>query len=56
METIRDRYDGWYQRLVTDALSVNDGVLDPPEGAGLGTGFDVSLLDHPETSICEMTL
>lgn len=56
METIRDRYDGWHQNLVTDSLSVTDGFLEPPQGPGLGTSFDESLLDHPETSVRETTL
>jgi L-alanine-DL-glutamate epimerase-like enolase superfamily enzyme len=51
METIRDRYDGWHRNLVTDALSVADGRLPVPEGPGLGTEFDESLLDHPDTTV-----
>jgi len=51
METIRDRYDGWHRNLVTDALPVRDGTLDPPPGPGLGTQFDESLLDHEATTV-----
>lgn len=51
METIRDRYDGWHRNLVTDPLPVRDGTLDLPEGPGLGTEFDESLLDHPDTTV-----
>jgi len=56
METIRDRYDGWHRNLVTDPLPVTDGTLEPPEGPGLGTSFDESLLQHPETIVRETTL
>lgn len=56
METIRDRYDGWHRNLVTDPLSVTNGALDLPTGAGLGTTFDESLLDHPDTTVRETTL
>lgn len=56
METIRDRYDGWHRNLVTDPLPVTDGTLDLPEGPGLGTSFDESLLDHPGTVVRETTL
>jgi L-alanine-DL-glutamate epimerase-like enolase superfamily enzyme len=56
MEAIRDRYDGWHCTLVTDPLSVTDGVLELPEGPGLGTQLDESLLDHPETTVHETTL
>ncbi|MFA9515959.1 mandelate racemase/muconate lactonizing enzyme family protein [Halopenitus sp. H-Gu1] len=51
METIRDRYDGWHRTLVTEPLSVEDGRLPIPEGPGLGTKFDESLLDHPDTHV-----
>ena len=51
METIRDRYDGWHRNLVTEPLSVEDGSLPVPEGPGLGTTFDESLLDHPGTEV-----
>ena len=51
METIRDRYDGWHRNLVTEPLSVEDGRLPVPEGPGLGTTFDESLLDHPGTEV-----
>ena len=51
METIRDRYDGWHRNLVTEPLSVEDGSLPVPEGPGLGTTFDKSLLDHPGTEL-----
>lgn len=56
METIRDRYNGWHQNLVTDSLTVTGGFLGLPEGPGLGTQFDESLLGHPETVVRETTL
>jgi L-alanine-DL-glutamate epimerase-like enolase superfamily enzyme len=56
MEAIRDRYDGWHRNLVTEPLSVTDGVIEPPDGPGLGTQLDESLLDHPETVVHETTL
>lgn len=51
MEAIRDRYAGWHQNLVTDSLVVEDGALSPPEGPGLGTELDESILDRPETIV-----
>lgn len=51
METIRDRYDGWHRNLVTDPLPVRDGRLPLPDGPGLGTSFDESLLDHVDTTV-----
>ncbi len=51
METIRDRYDGWHRNLVTEPLSVVDGELPIPDGPGLGTTFEESLLDHPDTTV-----
>jgi L-alanine-DL-glutamate epimerase-like enolase superfamily enzyme len=51
METIRDRYDGWHRNLVTEALPVRDGRLPLPEGPGLGTSFDESLLNDPSTEV-----
>ena len=51
METIRDRYDGWHQNIVTEPLPVRDGTLEPPDGPGLGTEFDESLLDHEATTV-----
>jgi L-alanine-DL-glutamate epimerase-like enolase superfamily enzyme len=56
METIRDRYDGWHQNLVTDSLVVEDGTLPLPEGPGLGTQLRESLLDHPDTTVRRTTL
>jgi L-alanine-DL-glutamate epimerase-like enolase superfamily enzyme len=51
MEAIRDRYDGWHNNLVTEPLSVEDGTLPVPDGPGLGTEFDASLLDHPDVRV-----
>jgi L-alanine-DL-glutamate epimerase-like enolase superfamily enzyme len=51
METIRDRYNGWHRNLVTESLSVKDGMLPIPEGPGLGTKFNESLLDHRDTQV-----
>ncbi|MFB6134156.1 MAG: mandelate racemase/muconate lactonizing enzyme family protein [Halanaeroarchaeum sp.] len=51
METIRDRYDGWYGSLVDEVLSVTDGTLPLPEGPGLGIEFETGLLDHPKTDV-----
>ncbi|MFB6112763.1 MAG: mandelate racemase/muconate lactonizing enzyme family protein [Halodesulfurarchaeum sp.] len=51
METIRDRYDGWHRNLVTEPLPVSNGTLPIPDGPGLGTEFDVSLLDHSDTEV-----
>jgi L-alanine-DL-glutamate epimerase-like enolase superfamily enzyme len=51
MEAIRDRYDGWHRNLVTEPLSVTDGRCPLPEGPGLGTEFDTSLLDHPDVTV-----
>ena len=51
METIRDRYNGWHRNIVTEPLSVEDGVLPVPDGPGLGTEFNESLLDHPDTRV-----
>ena len=56
METIRGRYDGWHRNLVTESLEVDDGRLPLPEGPGLGTALDESLLDHPETIVEETTV
>lgn len=56
METIRDRYEGWHQNLVTEPLPVRDGTLRLPDGPGLGTEFDESLLDHPDTIVRETAL
>ena len=51
MEAIRDRYDGWHNNLVTEPLSATDGCLPIPDGPGLGTEFDTSLLDHPDVTV-----
>lgn len=56
METIRDRYDGWFNDLVTEPLTVENGVLTPPDGPGLGTSFRESLLDHPDTRVSRTSL
>lgn len=55
METIRDRYDGWHRNLVTDTVPVRDGMLAVPDGPGLGTELDPSLLDHPDTNVRKTT-
>lgn len=51
METIRDRYDGWYQNLVTETMPVRKGSLAIPDRPGLGTKLDSSLLSHSETTV-----
>lgn len=56
MESIRDRYDGWHQNLVTDPLPVRDGTLPLPEGPGLGTEFEEELLDRPDVTVERTTL
>ena len=56
MESIRDRYDGWHQNLVTDTLSAQNGAIPIPDGPGLGVEFDTSLLRHPETEVEKTTL
>jgi L-alanine-DL-glutamate epimerase-like enolase superfamily enzyme len=55
MESIRDRYDGWHQNLVTEALPARDGVIPVPDGPGLGVEFDPSLFDHPDTEVEKTT-
>lgn len=56
MESIRDRYDGWHQNLVTDQLSAKAGSIPIPDGPGLGVDLKSSLLDHPETEVKKSTL
>ncbi|WP_331233318.1 mandelate racemase/muconate lactonizing enzyme family protein [Natronorarus salvus] len=56
MEAIRDRYDGWHRNLVTTPLAATDGYLPIPEGPGLGTELDTSLLDHPDVAVRETSL
>ena len=51
MEAIRDRYNGWHRNLVSKSLPVEHGKLPIPDGPGLGTTFDSSLLDHPDTTV-----
>jgi L-alanine-DL-glutamate epimerase-like enolase superfamily enzyme len=51
METVRDRYDGWHQNLVTEPLVVEDGSLPLPPGPGLGTRLEPSLLDRDDTIV-----
>ncbi|MFB6105541.1 MAG: mandelate racemase/muconate lactonizing enzyme family protein [Halobacteriaceae archaeon] len=51
METIRDRYDGWHNNLVTETCPVRDGTLSPPDAPGLGTRLKEELFDHPDTRV-----
>ena len=51
METIRDRYDGWHQHLVTEPSVVANGTLRLPDGPGLGTQLDVSILERSDTIV-----
>jgi len=51
MESIRDRYDGWHRKLVTDTLPVRNGSLALPEGPGLGIEIEPKILGHPETTV-----
>jgi L-alanine-DL-glutamate epimerase-like enolase superfamily enzyme len=51
MEAIRDRYDGWHRNLVTDPLPASEGRIPLPEGPGLGTEFDESLLDREDVHV-----
>jgi len=56
MESIRDRYDGWHRNLTTDPLPVRDGMLSLPEGPGLGTSLDESILDRDDVTVRETSL
>jgi len=45
VESVRGRYDGWHQPLVTDPATAENGRLQLPDGPGLGTALDPSVLD-----------
>lgn len=47
VESVRGRYDGWHQPLVTEPATAADGRLQLPDGPGLGTALDPDVLDAP---------
>lgn len=45
LESVRGRYDGWHRPLVTEPATAQDGRLVVPDGPGLGTSLDPSVLE-----------
>lgn len=48
LESVRGRYDGWHQSLVTDPATAANGRLTVPDGPGLGTALDPSVLQSDD--------
>ena len=56
-ETVRAFYTGWYRELVTDMPRVDNGLVTPPPGPGLGLELRPEIRERPDarvrTSIAE---
>ena len=50
-ETVRAYYTGWYRELVTDLPRIEDGMVFPTEGPGLGTELLPGLRERPDASV-----
>ncbi|MDP6345960.1 MAG: mandelate racemase/muconate lactonizing enzyme family protein [Alphaproteobacteria bacterium] len=50
-EIVRAFYYGWYQELVTDLPPVENGMIRPPDGPGLGTRLQPGVLKRPDCHI-----
>ena len=55
-ETVRAYYTGWYNELVTDLPTVEDGHVRPPEGPGLGTALLPDLYERPDAHLLSSEL
>jgi galactonate dehydratase len=51
METVRSYYLGWYNDIVTDQISISDGMLSLAGKPGLGTALRPELLTRPDVHI-----
>lgn len=45
MESVRGRYNGWHEELITNPATAVNGQLELPEKPGLGTNLSESVLD-----------
>ncbi len=50
-ESVRAYYTGWYGELVTHLPRVEDGMVFPTEGPGLGTELLPGLRERPDASV-----
>ena len=50
-EIVRAFYFGWYQDLVTDLPPLENGLIRPPDGPGLGTKLQPEVLRRPDCTI-----
>lgn len=51
METVRGYLDGWYNDVVTDAISVKEGRITVPGRPGLGTKLRPGFTDRPNARV-----
>lgn len=50
-EVVRAFYYGWYQELVTDLPPLEDGMIRPPDGPGLGTRLQPGVLQRSDCRV-----
>lgn len=51
MEIVRGYVDGWYNDVITDRISVEDGFLSLPEKPGLGTALHLDFASRPSAHV-----
>lgn len=50
-ESVRAYYTGWYTDVVTALPTIEDGMLSPPEGPGLGTSLRPEFLRRADVTV-----
>jgi L-alanine-DL-glutamate epimerase-like enolase superfamily enzyme len=51
VETVRGYYQGWYNEMMTEPITVRDGHLELAERPGLGTALRDEVLRRPDAHI-----
>lgn len=47
-ESVRALYTGWYKEVMQSLPLVQDGMIQPPEGPGLGTALKPEVFERPD--------
>ena len=50
-EIVRAFYYGWYQDLITELPPIQNGMIKPPLGPGLGTKLNPDVMNRPDARI-----
>jgi len=51
METVRGFLEGWYREVLDQPIEIHDGMIEIPDGPGLGVSLRSELRDRPDAVV-----